>query len=265
MSIALRQNEGILSRDLSVTEVRSRDHSHWRIIGHAGVASPPRDQPLPGGTTGMAARKTLDSLSDEMLFEAYRAGDKIAYHELIRRYSNELLHFLTRFLGSRASAEDVFQETFLQIHLSAESFDTSRRFKPWLFTIAANKARDYHRKYSRRTTISLSNSVDAKGEGTPFVDLLESDIPSPDCPLVDSERSSLVKAVVDSLPGHLREILLLSYFQQMSYNQVADSLEIPLGTVKSRLHTAVAAFARVWKAARARDEQRDEISDQRKP
>ena len=81
-------------------------------------------------------------------------------------------------------------------------------------------------------------------------------------PLLDAERSRLVKAAVDSLPVHLREILLLSYFQGFSYNQIAESLEIPLGTVKSRLHTAVAAFARAWKLARGKDENSDTFSDQ---
>jgi RNA polymerase sigma-70 factor (ECF subfamily) len=60
-----------------------------------------------------------------------------------------------------------------------------------------------------------------------------------------------VKQVIDEMPSNLREILLLSYFQRLSYNQIADALEIPLGTVKSRLHTAVAVFARAWTAARA--------------
>lgn len=194
--------------------------------------------------------------SDEELLTAYLEGDRPAFQELMGRYKNELLHFLTRFLGSRAAAEDVFQETFLQIHLSADTFDPSRRFKPWLFTIAANKARDYHRKHHRRTAVSLSASISDEGEGQRFVDLLEADLPSPDVPILDAERSRLVKAVVDSMPPHLREILLMSYFQRLSYNQIADSLEIPLGTVKSRLHTAVASFANAWKAARAAEQVR---------
>ena len=82
----------------------------------------------------------MERRTDEALLGSYMQGDRPAFAELIRRYSNELLHFLTRFLGSRAAADDVFQETFLQVHLSAETFDTKRRFKPWLFTIAANKA-----------------------------------------------------------------------------------------------------------------------------
>jgi RNA polymerase sigma-70 factor (ECF subfamily) len=199
----------------------------------------------------------VDQRSDEYLLDSYLRGDRAAFTSLMSRYSNELLHFLTRFLGSRAAADDVFQETFLQIHLSADTFDLERRFKPWLFTIAANKARDYHRKHSRGTTMSLSATMSSDGEGESFVDLLEADIANPDMPLIDAERSRLVKSVVDSLPAHLREILLLSYFQGFSYNQIADSLEIPLGTVKSRLHTAVAAFARAWKLARGREEMSD--------
>ncbi len=193
--------------------------------------------------------------SDERLLESYMGGQRSAFRELISRYRDELLHFLTRFLGSRAVAEDVFQETFLQVHLSADTFDLTRRFKPWLFTIAANKARDYHRKHGRRTPMSLSASIGGDGDGQQYVDLMEADLPSPDAPILDAERSRLVKSVVDSMPSHLREILLLSYFQRLSYNQIADSLEIPLGTVKSRLHTAVAAFARAWAAARVEEGQ----------
>ncbi len=203
----------------------------------------------------------LEEKSDEILLDSYLRGDHAAFTTLMNRYSNELLHFLTRFLGSRASADDVFQETFLQIHLSAETFDTERRFKPWLFTIAANKARDYHRKHSRGM-MSLSASIGGDGEGESFVDLLQSEIPNPEMPLLDAERSRLVKKAVDSLPVHLREILLLSYFQGFSYNQIADSLEIPLGTVKSRLHTAVASFARAWKLARGTDETQNAQSDE---
>lgn len=195
--------------------------------------------------------------TDENLLQSYLDGDRDAFKDLLGRYAQELVHFLTRFLGSRAAAEDVFQETFLQVHQSADTFDTSRRFKPWLFTIAANKARDYHRKHNRRKTMSLSARVSDDEDGQQFVDLMEADLPSPDSPVLDAERSRLVKQVVDEMPAHLREILLLSYFQKMSYQQIAEVLEIPLGTVKSRLHTAVATFASSWKAARQKDRVHD--------
>ena len=234
------------------------DGRHWADdTGRANIinrATRPFTGQRPAGTARPGPTMAADphnNRSDEQLLEDYLAGDRPAFRELMERYRNELSHFLTRFLGSRAAADDVFQETFLQVHLSCETFDTTRRFRPWLFTIAANKARDYHRKNTRRRPLSLLASIGAEGEGQSFVDLLKADLPSPDQPLADAERSRLIRDVVDAMPANLREILLLSYFQKMSYNQVADSLGIPLGTVKSRLHTAVATFARSWSAARA--------------
>ncbi len=188
--------------------------------------------------------------TDEELLVAHLDGDGSAFPELMDRYKNELLHFLIRFVGSKAAAEDVFQETFLQIHISGATFDPKRRFKPWLFTIAANKGRDWHRKHSKRTVMSLSQEIGGgEGETARFVDLMESDTELPDADLLQSEQIEDVRKAVDELPTHLREILLLNYFQQMSYVQISDSLEIPLGTVKSRLHAAVAAFRNAWQSS----------------
>ena len=194
-----------------------------------------------------------DKRTDEELLSAHIEGDSAAFPELMERYKNDLLHFLIRFVGSTAAAEDVFQEAFLQVHISADTFDPARRFKPWLFTIAANKGRDWHRKHSKRTVMSLSKDVGADGEGARFVDLMENDQEPPDAKLLDDEQVHRVRTAVDELPPHLREILLLSYFQQMSYVQIAESLEIPLGTVKSRLHAAVAAFGNAWQSAQSEE------------
>jgi len=185
--------------------------------------------------------------TDEQLLSDHIGGDAQAFPELVERYRNELLHFLIRFLSSRAAAEDVFQDAFLQVHLAADSFDSSRRFKPWLYTIAANKARDFHRRQKRRAAASLSAPVGGDDTDAEFVDLLASDEAAPEQPVSDHEQAAKVKRIVDELPAHYREILLLSYFQKMSYGQIADSLNIPLGTVKSRLHSAVASFADSWK------------------
>ena len=190
-------------------------------------------------------------LSDEALLVAYREGDRDAFVSLLERYRINLMNFLVRFLGSQAAAEDVFQETFLQVHLAADTFDATRRFKPWLFTIAANKGRDAHRRNKRRSAVSLSTPVgNAGGRPSQMIDLLECEPTVPDENLLNEERQLLVKQVVDVMPAHYREILLLSYFQRMSYSQISDSLNIPLGTVKSRLHAAVANFAAAWKASR---------------
>ena len=123
----------------------------------------------------------LTHLTDEQLVVAYRDGAVDALRVLIERYEQELFHFLIRFAGNRASAEDLFQEAFLQVHISAATFDATKRFKPWLFTIAANKARDHLRKQKRRRAAPLSALIDSSGEsGASFIDLLEADIPLPD-------------------------------------------------------------------------------------
>ncbi len=175
---------------------------------------------------------------------------------LIDRYRDELLRFLIRFMGDRQAAEDVFQETFLQIHISADTFDTSRRLKPWLFTIAANKGRDLHRKNNRRSALELSAEVDGES-GPRFVDLMEVETTRPLDAMQSREREERVQTAVSELPEHYREILLLAYFQKMTYAQLAEVLGIPLGTVKSRLHSAVAAFARSWKDLMEQDAKRE--------
>jgi RNA polymerase sigma-70 factor (ECF subfamily) len=194
------------------------------------------------------ANGSADSRADEKLLDDYSHGENGAFAQLVNRYQRELYHFLVRFLGNRASAEDVFQETFLQVHQSAEQFDPQRRFRPWLFTIAANKARDLIRSQARRPANPLQASIspgdDESGE---FIDLMKSAAELPSEPMEKRELQQLVHNTVTGMPEHLREILLLSYFHQFPYKQISEILDIPLGTVKSRLHAAVAHFADRWK------------------
>ncbi|GAB4554054.1 MAG: RNA polymerase sigma factor [Phycisphaerales bacterium] len=191
-------------------------------------------------------RDDIDTRTDEELVEDYLEGDVVAFRVIIERYHDALMGFLTRLTGQRQLAEDVFQDTFLQLHQSLETFDSSRRFKPWLFTIAANKGRDALRKIQRRPTVSLSATMDDSGEGRSFVDLMGDDDPDITRNLSDEDRSALVQKAVDRLSPRLREVLLLAYFQRMSYAQIAEVCQIPLGTVKSRLHAAVSGFAKRW-------------------
>ena len=96
-----------------------------------------------------ARLRLVDDRTDEELLALHRTGHPQAFRTLMGRYRDDLLRFLIRFMGDRQAAEDVFQESFFQVHLSADTFDETRRFKPWLFTIAANKGRDHHRKNAR--------------------------------------------------------------------------------------------------------------------
>ena len=205
------------------------------------------------GQGGDGASIAREQRTDEQLLADYRGGDRASFALLVGRYQRELFHFLVRFLGDRAAAEDVFQETFLQIHQSAEQFDPQRRFRPWLFTIAANKARDLIRSQARRPTNPLQASINpGDDESGEFIDLMQAASEAPGASMESEELQQQVQNTVGTMPDHLREILLLSYFHQFPYKQIGEILGIPLGTVKSRLHAAVAHFADRWKANQSR-------------
>ena len=187
--------------------------------------------------------------TDEQLLLHYTQGDTEAFEQLVRRYRRELFNFLARFIGDPSLADDIFQETFLQVHLSAGGFDFSRRLKPWLFTIAANKARDAMRSRSRKSAVPL-DAVIGHGEDSTsrFVDLMPAQVPPPSENIENLEEAEAVQTIVKQMPDNLRMVIWLSYFNGFAYKDIAEMLKIPLGTVKSRLHMAVQEFARRWKA-----------------
>ncbi len=188
------------------------------------------------------------AVSDTQLLQRHLEGDPAAFAALIRRYRKELYSFLVRFIGDADLAEDVFQEAFLQLHISAATFDPQRRLKPWLFTIAANKARDAMRSRWRKQAAPLDAAVaGAKEEQTSYASLMPSSIPAPDDSLLNLETRQAVQKIVDQMPDNLRIVLLLSYFHDFPYKDIAQMLNVPLGTVKSRLHAALRHFAKQWK------------------
>ena len=191
-------------------------------------------------------------VSDEQLLANYLVGDAPAFADLIRRYQQELFAFLQRFVSDASIAEDLFQETFVQVHRNARNFDPERRFRPWLFTIAANKARDHLRSAARRATQSLDNVTGHSDDASTFLDLMASDTPPPPEELTRNENIAAVQEVLADLPVMYREVLVMSFFHRFAYKEIAEMLSIPLGTVKSRLHAAVAAFAKAFKAREAR-------------
>jgi RNA polymerase sigma-70 factor (ECF subfamily) len=188
-------------------------------------------------------------ISDTELLRRHLAGEEEAFAALVRRYEKEVYNFLARFTGDRALADDLFQETFLQLHVSAGAFDQTRRLKPWLFTIAANKARDALRRRARHQAAPLDATVPGTADDrTSYADLMPSDIPASDESVLNLENRRAVESIVNEMPEHLRTVLVLSYFSDLPYKEIAEVLDVPLGTVKSRLHAAVRQFAARWKA-----------------
>lgn len=188
----------------------------------------------------------VDSRTDEQLLADHLRGKAGAFDCLVGRYTRELYVFLCRFVTDPNAAEDIIQETFVQVHLAADTFDAARQFRPWIYTIAANKARDHLRARGRRPRFSL-DSTGGDDEAAPLTQTL----PAEQTPLLDQaeseERRAAVRKLIDQMPEHLRLILSLGYFQQLPYAEIAEILQIPVGTVKSRLHAAVQHFARLWR------------------
>lgn len=197
-----------------------------------------------------AERLAAESASDEMLFGRFcRDGDASAFESLVHRYEGELFHYLRRTLGSAEMAEDVFQTTFLQVHLKRALFDDGRRFRPWLYAIATNQAIDAQRRDRRHRMASLDRRIGGGADegDAAFVDTLSGHDPVCDAQLEDQEDRAWTRLAVAGLPEPMKAVLELVYHRGLKYREVADALGIPLGTVKSRLHAAVHRLNLVWR------------------
>lgn len=179
--------------------------------------------------------------SDEELLALVKNGQRDAFGTLVRRYTGELYGYLRRYLGNADLAEDVFQNTFLQIYLKLDQFENGRPVRPWLYTLATNQAIDALRRIGRRPAVSLdqTSAEPSSGEGTKVADLLEEANPGPVEAVQGEERARLVREHVDRLPDFLRQVVLLAFYQGLKYQEVGDILGIPVGTVKSRMHAAL--------------------------
>lgn len=192
----------------------------------------------------------LSRVSDEELLGRYRAGCARAFTVLVQRYERELYNYLRRYLGDATLAEDVFQNTFLQLHLKIDLYETGRSVRPWLYTIATNQAIDALRKGNRHRTVSLDARAPNLDEAChAFVDLIHGASDDPLQALELDERRQWVRDALDRLPSYLRAVVVMAYYQGLKYREIAEVLDIPVGTVKSRLHAAVAKLADAWKAA----------------
>jgi RNA polymerase sigma-70 factor, ECF subfamily len=192
---------------------------------------------------------TLENLTDAQLIEHYISGDESAFRELVGRYKDSLFTFLHRYLNKQEVVEDIFQETFLQFIISRDNYDMNRPLRPWLFTIAVNKARDVIRKL--KITREIPIGMIEHSEEMSFNDVLDvitSDNSTPTSELEKSENAIRVQEIISIMPVKLREILLLAYFNGFTYRQISEMLNIPIGTVKSRLNTAIRNFANIWKS-----------------
>jgi RNA polymerase sigma-70 factor (ECF subfamily) len=180
--------------------------------------------------------------TDEELLLGYRdRGHRAAFDELVHRYEKELFGYLRHYLGDAEMAEDVFQQTFLQVHLKCDQFEAGRRVRPWLYTVATNQAIDWQRRHRRHKLVSLDRrgGGNAENRAGTLGELLDSPEQGPAQRAEAGERYELVRRAVDDLPEQTKQVVILVYFQGLKYREAAEVLSIPVGTVKSRLHAAI--------------------------
>lgn len=192
--------------------------------------------------------KSLANQTDEQLLVRYcNTGDRSVFTALVRRYERELYNYLRRYLDDAEMAEDAFQATFLQVHLKCETFDSQRRFRPWLYAIATNQAIDAQRRNKRHRMVSLDRGgAEDHDQLQRLGDTLEGETPDPLDEAVRTEQGDWVRNAVSQLSDNLRPVIELVYFQGMSYGDAAEVLGIPVGTVKSRMHAAVKKLTAAW-------------------
>lgn len=185
---------------------------------------------------------------DELLMRYREGGDRDAFAQLVRRYEREMFNYLRRFLGSAEMAEDAFQTTFLQVHLKCDQFQSGRRFRPWLYTIATHQAIDHQRRNKRHRLVSLDRSGTGVGEDDlgRLINLMASNEPGPLKQLHEGERRNWVREQLGELSEQLRSVVILVYYQGLKYREAAEVLSIPVGTVKSRLHSAILKLNEAW-------------------
>jgi RNA polymerase sigma-70 factor (ECF subfamily) len=190
----------------------------------------------------------LTDCSDEELLAQFCMGQTEAFGALVKRYEKELFGYLLRYLGDRNLADDVFQNTFLQLYTKIGTYEAGKPVRPWLYTIATHQAIDALRRNGRHPTVSLDQgkSQATDGQISALVELIEARGTSPLDQLQGEERRQRVRAGVDRLPDFLRQVVILAYYQGLKYREIADILGVPVGTVKSRLHAALIKLQELW-------------------
>lgn len=187
-------------------------------------------------------------LSDEELLRAFAEdGDRASFELLVDRYKGEIYNYLRRYLADDAMAEDAFQTTFIRVFQKSEQFDPSRKFRPWLYGIATNQAIDLKRRSKRRSfqSLDIQTSGSDSRESTHAANIADYRQANSD-PLERAELRSRMEAAIDEVGEPGRSALELVYLQGLPYRDAAEILDVPVGTVKSRVHSAIRKLSAIW-------------------
>jgi RNA polymerase sigma-70 factor, ECF subfamily len=187
--------------------------------------------PAPASVAASASAVDVDSIADEVLARRLRDGETAAGETLVRRYHQPLLRYLQRLAGSDHLAEELHQATWLSVLEHLERFDsssTSGGFKAWLYRIATNKANDVWRSRGRER---------AAKDGLKLV--VDEEAPDASHRLSGGEQEQKLLRAIDRLPENQRQVLMLRYYSQLKFVEIAQMLGCPLNTALGRMHKAM--------------------------
>lgn len=173
------------------------------------------------------------SVMEARLAALARNGDRRAFEELVELYKDRIYHLAYRMLGRVGDAEDVVQETFLRVYMNLDRYDENQKFSTWIYRIGTNLCIDRLRK--RKPSYSLDAEM-PDAEGTDWYSALPSDQDTPEEELVLSETQQQIREAIDTLPEKYKSVVVLRYLHDMSLQEIGDVLNMPVTTVKTRVH-----------------------------
>ncbi|HEV2947821.1 MAG TPA: sigma-70 family RNA polymerase sigma factor [Gemmataceae bacterium] len=174
------------------------------------------------------------SADEHRLIEQCRKGHTAAFGELVRRYQDRLFNTVYRLVDSTEDAQDVVQEAFLHAYQSLDRFKGDAQFFTWLYRIAVNSAISLQRK--QRTTVHLGDNRGGKGSVPEPHDL--SEFSQPDQALERADEERRIQSALNRLSAEHRAVLILKDLEDQKYETMAEILQVPIGTIRSRLHRA---------------------------
>ena len=178
-------------------------------------------------------KKSEFIFTDEELIRRFQAGDERAYVELVNRYKDKLLNFVFQFLSDIEQAEDVVQDTMIRLYEKKHYYKEIAKFSTWIYTIARNLANTELRKRKRRKTTYLSHM--SKEERQYEIPAVQDDV---DQSLHNEFINDRIQSAIKSLPEHYKLVIILRDIQELSYDDISNIVEVPLGTIKSRINRA---------------------------
>ncbi len=177
--------------------------------------------------------KNSFKVTDEELIRRFQAGDEAAFEEIVGRYKNRLMNFAYRFVLDREEAEDIVQDTFLKVYQNRYAYKEIAKFSTWIYTITANLAKTILRKQRNRKLFYFSRL----GPEDKDMDFPSKELSAHSKMEGKFDEQTIQRAIV-KLPEHFRTAIILRDIQELSYEEISNIINAPLGTVKSRINRA---------------------------